>query len=306
MFAAPQELRAEVFARLPDALRMRGRSCRWANEQRGGAQTDSFLEGPSFDRDGNLFVVDIPWGRIFTVSQQGEFELFTEYDGEPNGLKIHRDGRIFVADFRRGLMVVDPKTRRVEPYLESASGGPFKGLNDLHFASNGDLYFTDQGLTGLHDPTGRLYRLRANGTLDLLLDNVPSPNGLALNPAENLLYLNVTRGNCVWRVPLAKDGTPFKVGVFVQLSGGLGGPDGLAIDEQGNLAIAHFGLGTVWLFSALGEPLYRIRSPLGLATTNVAYRGNDLFITESETGAVLRVELPTPGSRMYSHTSESG
>jgi gluconolactonase len=302
MFAAPQELRAEVFARLPDALRVRNRSSRWADVQRGGAPTDSFLEGPSFDVSGRLYLVDIPWGRIFRVSPEGEIELFTEYDGEPNGLKIHRDGRIFVADFRRGLMVVDPQTRRVEPHLDESVQAGFKGLNDLHFALNGDLYFTDQGLTGLQDPSGRLYRLRSNGALDLLLDNVPSPNGLVLNLAENVLYLNVTRGNCIWRVPMAADGTPFKVGVFVQLSGGLGGPDGLAIDEEGNLAVAHFGLGTVWLFSALGEPLYRIRSPLGLATTNVAYRDRFLYITESETGTVLRVELRTPGNRMYSHT----
>jgi gluconolactonase len=302
MFAAPQELRAEVFARLPDNLRVHDRRCRWADEQRGGAPTDSFLEGPSFDRAGRLYLVDIPWGRIFRVSAEGEFELFAEYDGEPNGLKIHRDGRVFIADFRRGLMVLDPETRRVEPYLESGSDGPFKGLNDLHFALNGDLYFTDQGLTGLHDPTGRLYRLRANGTLDLLLDNVPSPNGLVLNLAQNVVYLNVTRANAVWRVPLDAEGIPFKVGVFVQLSGGHGGPDGLAIDEQGNLAVAHLGLGCAWLFSTLGEPLYRIRSPIGLATTNVAYRDRFLYITESETGTVLRVQLPTPGSRMYAHT----
>lgn len=301
MFAPPPELTAEVFARLPDAFRVHGRSSRWADEQRRGAATHSFLEGPSFDLDGRLFVVDIPWGRIFTVSPQGEFELFTEYDGEPNGLKIHRDGRIFIADFRRGLMVVDPRTRRVESCLDPAIQRTFRGLNDLHFALNGDLYFTDQGLTGLHDPTGRLYRLRSNGALDLLLDNVPSPNGLALNLAQSMVYLNVTRGNCVWRVPMDRDGKPFKVGVFVQLSGGLGGPDGLALDEQGNLAVAHFGLGTVWLLSPTGEPLYRIRSPLGLGTTNVAYRGRFLYITESETGTVLRVQLPASGAALYSH-----
>ena len=117
-----------------------------------------------------------------------------------------------------------------------------------------------------------------------------------------MVYLNVTRGNCVWRVPMDRDGSPFKVGVFVQLSGGLGGPDGLALDEQGNLAVAHFGLGTVWLLSPTGEPLYRIRSPLGLGTTNVAYQGRFLYITESETGTVLRVQLPTSGAALYSHT----
>ena len=75
------------------------------------------------------------------------------------------------------------------------------------WSSRGNLYFTDQGQTGLHDPTGRLYRLRPDGRLDLLLSNVPSPNGVALSPDERVLYLGVTRGNQVWRVPLLDDGS---------------------------------------------------------------------------------------------------
>lgn len=62
-------------------------------------------------------------------------------------------------------------------------------MNDLTFASNGDLYFTDQGQTGMHASTGCVYRLRANGQVDRVLDNVPSPNGLVLNAHENVLYL---------------------------------------------------------------------------------------------------------------------
>ena len=304
MYPAPQAVDSRVFARIPDQFRIKGRTNRWIDVQRGTAATDSFLEGPSFDRDGNLFVVDVAWGRIFRISPAGEVELFLEYDGEPNGLKINADGRIFVTDYRHGIMVIDPRTRDVKPYLERSALDRFKGVNDLVFASNGDLYFTDQGLTGLHDPTGALYCLRSNGRLDKLLGNIPSPNGLVLNLAENIVYVNVTRGNCVWRVPLLPDGTPYKVGVFIQLSGGLGGPDGLAIDSQGGLAIAHVGMGTVWLFSALGEPTLRIRSVAGLATTNVAYGGADgrtLYITESDSGSILCADVAVPGRTMYSH-----
>ncbi len=305
MYAAPPTVATTVFARIPEPFRIRGRSNRWIDVQRGGAETPCFLEGPSFDRSGRLYVVDVAWGRIFRIEPDGEVELFTEYDGEPNGLKIHRDGRIFVADYRHGIMVVDPETRAVSPYLDRAALDRFKGVNDLVFASNGDLYFTDQGLTGLHDPSGCLYRLRVDGKLDRLLDNIPSPNGLVLDASEQAVFVNVTRGNCVWRVPLLPGSrTPYKVGVFVQLSGGLGGPDGLAIDTAGNLAVAHIGLGVVWLFSRLGEPLARINSCAGLATTNVAYGGKDnrtLYITESESGSVLAAQLDVPGRTMFSH-----
>ena len=305
MFAPPPVLESRVFARLPDAFRVKGRSSRWVDVNRQGASTECFLEGPSFDRAGNLYVVDIPWGRVFRVTPDGTFTLVTEYDGEPNGLKIHRDGRIFITDYRRGLMLLDPASGAVTAVLERDRLEPFKGLNDLVFARNGDLYFTDQGLTGLHDPSGRLYRLRATGQLEVVLANVPSPNGLVLTPDEKTLYLAVTRGNCVWRVPLLPDGATMKVGVFVQLSGGLGGgPDGMAMDREGNLAVAHVGLGTVWQFSRLGEPRHRIRSAAGMATTNLAYGGADgrtLYITESETGTILTAQLDVPGLTLFSH-----
>jgi gluconolactonase len=304
MFAPPQLIETEIFSRMPDKFRRKDPDNAWAIVNRRGIPVDSFIEGPSFDRDGNLYIVDIPYGRIFRISPAGEFQLVAEYDGEPNGLKIARDGRIFITDYRHGLMMLDPRNGQVSSVLERRWSESFKGVNDLVFAGNDDIYFTDQGQTGLHDPTGRVYRLRTNGTLDLIVGNVPSPNGLVLNGAEHILYVAATRGNSIWRVPLMPDGTASKVGIFVQLSASLGGPDGLAMDEEDNLAVAHAGLGAVWIFSRLGEPLYRIHSCEGLATTNVAYGGADnksLYITESESGCVLVARVPVAGRLMVSH-----
>ena len=94
-FAPPPAVTAETFTRLPDRFR-NPRPTAWANANRGGHAIDSFLEGPAFDRAGRLYVTDIPFGRIFRIDPDGEWTLVTEYDGWPNGLKIHRDGRIFV------------------------------------------------------------------------------------------------------------------------------------------------------------------------------------------------------------------
>jgi gluconolactonase len=298
VYAAPPVIKSEVFARVPDRLRARENPRRQS-----GVARDCFLEGPSFDRAGNLYVTNIPYGQIFKLSPQGEFTLVGEYDGEPNGLKIHKDGRIFIADHKQGLLLLDSASGKVEPYLDRPHGERFKGLNDLVFANNGDLYFTDQGESGLHDPTGRLYRLRAEGRLELLLDNVPSPNGLVLTPNEDILYLAVTRNNAVWRVPLLEDGNLGRVGIFIQMSGGMG-PDGMAIDAEGNLAVCHVGMGSIWLFSRLGRPIAEIQSCAGIGTTNAAYGGPDgktIYVTESETGTILRAQLEVPGKPMYSH-----
>lgn len=301
-FAPPQVVETRVFASLPEEYKNTGPS-EWADGQP-GSPSHSLLEGPSFDREGNLYCVDLVNGRIFRISPAGDFNVVAQYDGWPNGLKIHKDGRIFIADYKHGIMLLDPVNGRIEPYLVRAHLERFKAVNDLFFAQNGDLYFTDQGLTGLHDPTGRVFRVRPDGQVICLLDNVPSPNGLVMNLEETMLYVAVTRGNCVWRVPMTRDGSVTKVGIFIQLSGGWGGPDGLALDAQGRLAIAHVGLGTVWIFDALGEPVYRVKSCTGMHTTNVAFGGPDnksLFITESGSATILTAELDVPGKRMYSH-----
>ena len=121
---------------------------------------------------------------------------------------------------------------------------------------------------------------------------------------EETLFLCVTRDNAIWRVPLQADGTTTKVGAFIRLSGGVG-PDGIAIDAAGTLAFCHPGLGSIWLFSPIGEPLLRIKSCAGPAPTNLAYGGEDgrtLFITESISGQVLTARMPVAGRAMYSHS----
>ena len=104
MYAVPELIETRVFAELPEKFRVKGRRTSWTENRLHGAELHSFLEGPSFDRNGDLYCTDIPYGRIFRITPDGEFHLVTEYDGEPNGLKIHKDGRLFVTDQRRGIL----------------------------------------------------------------------------------------------------------------------------------------------------------------------------------------------------------
>ncbi|MGE0797580.1 MAG: SMP-30/gluconolactonase/LRE family protein [Lautropia sp.] len=305
MYAAPSLIETEVFSRMPPALHRTGRHSAWA-EKRGSGPLHSFLEGPAFDRDGHLYCTDIPHGRIFRIDPQGGWQTFAEFDGEPNGLKIHRDGRLFVADHKRGLLSFAPDTGVMTTVLDRAHLEGFKGLNDLVFGANGDLFFTDQGQSALQDPTGRVYRLRSTGELDLLYAGLAGPNGLVLNREEDVLHVAVTRANQIVSIPLLPGYAGVgRCRVFIQLSGGPTGPDGMALDEEGNLAVVHAGFGTVWVFSRYGEPVFRIRSCAGMRTTNVAFGGPDnrtLFITEADQGAVLTARLPHRGKPMYSHT----
>lgn len=297
LLQAPQVRDTEVFTRMPERFRRTGVRSDWADANRGGQPTDSFLEGPVFDEAGNLYVTDIPFGRIFRIDAKGDWALISEWAGEPNGQTFLNERELLVTDYRNGLMVVDIARGSVRPYLERRNSERFKGVNDLCFDSRGNLYFTDQGQTGLHDPTGRLYRLRPGGQLEVLLGNVPSPNGVALSPDERVLYLGVTRGNQVWRLPLLDDGSVAKVGAFFT-SYGPSGPDGLAVDERGRVIVANPGLGVAWVLNHRAEPEQVLRSIAGTSLTNVAFGGPDrrtLYCTESVSGSILCATLDAPG-----------
>jgi gluconolactonase len=297
MFPPPQELKTKVFARLPDKFRVAGRRSEWAFGKE-NPDLHSFLEGPSFDAEGNLLVTDIPFGRVFKVSPDGEFDLIAEYDGEPNGMAIDRAGMLFLADHKNGIVKVDPATGAVEFVLKRLRREGFKGLNDLVFDGQGNLYFNDQGQTGMQDPSGRVYRLNTDDSVDCLIDTVPSPNGMAFSPDGKVLYVAATRANQVWRLPLHSDGSSTKASIFLQMQGGHTGPDGIAVDTQGNVVVCQCGSDSVWLFSPFGEPLYRIRSCAGLDLTNAAFGGpgnRRLYITEASSGQILVADLDVPG-----------
>jgi len=300
LLQAPQIRELDIFTAMPASLRRPERSD-WADANRGGTVTDSFLEGPVFDGAGNLYVSDIPWGRVFRIDPQGAWSLVAEYDGEPNGMKFLDAGTLLITDYKNGLMRLDVASGQVSPYLQRRNSERFKGVNDLIFDAEGNLYFTDQGQSGLHDPSGRLYRLRPNGQLDLLLHNVPSPNGVALSPDGRVLYLAVTRGNCVWRVPLLPDGSVAKVSQFFT-SYGPSGPDGLAVDAQGRVLVANPGLGVVWVLNGRAEPELVLRGVPGSSTTNLAFGGADrrtLYVTDSTHGRVLRAPMDVAGLPLH-------
>ncbi|KAM0332346.1 hypothetical protein ACHAQA_002623 [Verticillium albo-atrum] len=297
-YAPPPVIEAKVLVRIPDDKRCIGQDSEW----RGGfARTFKhiFLEGPVVDDEQNLFVVDIPYGRILKIDAQKNVTVACKWDGEPNGLVATSDGNLLVADYKQGILSFDPSTGNITPKLTHNNMERFKGPNDLIVDSKNNLYFTDQGQTGMSDPTGRVYRLSPEGRLDVLISNGASPNGLCLSLDERFLYVAMTRANQVWRCPLHADGSTSKVGIFFQ-SFGNAGPDGLALDEEGNLFICHPSLGSIFVVDTNGVPKARIVSGSeGINLTNCCFGGPEhktLYITDSLEGNIQTVDWHCRGA----------
>jgi gluconolactonase len=256
-----------------------------------------FPEGPAFDRDGHLFVVDVETGDISKISPEGRVKIFFNTGGAPNGAKFHANGDLYVADRKMGIIAISP-SGEMWVIVDHYQGKKFNGPNDLIFDSSGNLYFTDPHGSSAENPFGCVYRVSSRGEVTLLASGLAFPNGLVLSQDERYLFLANTRKNRVLRYVL--DPPPFRSYLFSQLSGEWG-PDGMAFDVAGNLYVAHYGGGDVIILNPKGEPVERI--PVGgLHPTNVAFGGPDrriLFVTEVGTGAIYRFKTDHAGLPLF-------
>ena len=292
----PQLIETTIFSAMPDNFRRKGVTTDWADANRPGAPTDCFIEGPSFDKDGNLYIVDIPFGRIFRIAPDKTWSLVVEYDGWPNGLKIDQPTAASSS----------PTTCMASWNCDAKAGRMRHGADLAQFGIVSRLQRPASRLQRRHlfhrpgpDRAARSHRARSIGYTTAAAGSIAcstpgsSPNGLVLDPNEAVLFVAMTRDNAVWRLPFMKDGSVSKVGRFCSLFGP-SGPDGMTMDRAGRLFVAHASLGHVFVFAPNGKSIARIESCDGPSCTNVAIGSTShdrLLITESVTGKVLVADI---------------
>jgi gluconolactonase len=253
-------------------------------------------EGPSFDRHGVLHFVDWDAQTVYRVSPVGEVSAFVNTGGVPTGSKFHRNGHLYVADGDCGILEISPEgaTRVVAAAYRDQR---FRGPNDLVFAANGDLYFTDPTGSDPDHPVGDVYLLRAGGEVELFAGGFQFPNGIVLSADGRTLYLAETFPNHIWAFDLDVVGHERSRRVFARMEGGLG-PDGMAFGQDGNLYVAHFGKGVVAVISPEGQVVAELPAG-GTKPTNVAFWRTDLYVTEVEEGQVVRLNVGVEGQVLY-------
>ena len=272
-----------------------------------------FIEGPVWDRnESRLLFSDVRGNTIYQWTETNGATPFIDpvFEGDrtgrgsisSNGLTLDDEGRLIICEHgnRRISRLEADGSRSV--VVDTYQGNQLNSPNDAVYASDGSLYFTDPpyGLEGLEDSPMReldfngVYRLGPDGELEVLVQDQSRPNGIALSPDEQTLYVaNSDADNMVWMAyDLDTSGTSNpRVFYDVNDQAAPGAADGMKVDTTGNIFAT--GPGGVWVFDPDGTHLGTIMP--GEVTANVGW-GNDgrtLYMTGST--SLYRIRLETQG-----------
>jgi len=254
-------------------------------------------EGPVLDRSGRLFCVEPSMGRILHVVEDKAIE-YVQIDGTPAGLMVDELDRLWVADMKRGILLVSA-TQSVMPMVEQYDSRPIRGCNDLVFDRRGTLFFTAPAGSGPQRPDGEVFLRRADGNVARFDAGFCFCNGIAVSPDDRTLIVAETFTKRLYAYDLDANGTP--VGsrrVFATLSGDhRGGPDGLDFDVEGNLLAANWGGCCIEVFRPNGTLECRIDLPFE-KPSNLHFGGvdgMDIYITEHTHHAIWLARWHRPG-----------
>lgn len=259
-----------------------------------------FTEGPVWNKEeGYLLFSDIPANTIYKWRPGEQVSVFREPSNNSNGLTYDAAGNLLMAEHSgRKIARLDPDGQ-YEAVVREYKGTRLNSPNDLIVHSNGAIYFTDPPYGLPADASDTLgifgvYRFH-KGKTTLIDEDLYRPNGLALSPDERTLYVaNSDRPKKYMKYPVSKGGKVGKGSLFFNASGlpGNGNPDGIKVDELGNLFAT--GPGGVLVFASNGRQLGTIRFPE--TPSNLAFggpEGKTLFVT-ARTG-LYAVELKVAG-----------
>ena len=264
-----------------------------------------FPEGPAWDGENTLYVSNC-YGSWMPKIKDNEADTFllaktgTVNFKNTNGLTVGKDRYIYACDFGQGkILSISPKGE-VSDYIVTYQGEPLINPNDLAFDPLGNLYFTDPGKYDTTKFQGRIFRVNsANQELTLLDSGLAFSNGIAFSPDGQSLLVCESIKQRILKYVLDENGLLGEPEVFATLPGGE--PDGIAFDVKGNLYVAHFGGGAIYVISPEGEIIDKIATP-GSKPSNVEFGGKDmktLFVTEDETNAVYGTNMDVPGLPLF-------
>jgi gluconolactonase len=243
-----------------------------------------FTEGPSCDKEGNVFFTDQPNNRIMKWSVDGKLTTFLQPAGRANGMFFEPNGNLLAcADEKTELWAISPDGKHTV-LAKEFEGKKLNGPNDCWERPDGGIYFTDpfykrEWWDYNQSPQGteQVYFLSADRkTLKRVTTDLSQPNGIIGTPDGKTLFVSDIRARKTYAFDSLPDGSLTNRTLRCEL-----GSDGMTLDTEGNLYLTGRG---VSVFDRDGKKIEQIDVPESW-TANVSFGGKDhqtLFITASK------------------------
>jgi gluconolactonase len=243
-----------------------------------------FTEGPVWDPAGFIYVSDEVQNKIFRIYPDGHKEELISL-GDPDGNTYDAQHQLIdCASVLRAIIRVKSDGTYIV-LADRYQGKRLNSPNDVVIGPDGAIYFTDPTSDLPKDQKQELdfkgvFRLDASGNVRLLTKDLTEPNGLAFSPDGKRLYVDDSTQRNIRVYDFQPDGTLRNSRIFGEEPGGKGEgvPDGMRVDEAGNLYVT--GPGGIWIWSPDGHHLGTIIVPEQPA--NLAWGESDwktLYIT---------------------------
>jgi gluconolactonase len=262
------------------------------------ANNFAFTEGPSADREGNVYFTDQPNDRIVRYGVDGSFTDWMKPAGRSNGTRFDRDGNLLTcADGRNELWSISPD-KKVTVLVRDFEGKLLNGPNDVWITPAGFIYFTDplyprdywQRSPERQQPGEYVFLLdRKTGVVRPVETDFVKPNGIVGTPDGSQLYVSDIGGGKTYSYRISADGSLTGKKLFCAM-----GSDGMTMDEEGNVYLTGHG---VTVFNSSGEKIDHIEIPEPW-TGNLTFGGRDrntLFIMASK--SVYTVAMRVRGAQ---------
>ena len=263
-----------------------------------------YCEGIVFDHSGNAYISDTQNGEIYRVTSSGEASVWAK-TGAPNGHKVLADGTHLVCDgSQRAVLHLNSGGKVIGKASSEYENQPLRSPNDLTLDSQGGFYFTDPGGSDEKKAIGTVHYVDASGKTHLVAQGLAFPNGIVLRPDGKSLLVGESKHNRILAYDVLAPGRVGQMRVFATLpTKGKdqidNQPDGICLDQDGNLYVAHYGMRQVQVLNPQGK-LLRSYPAGNLTTSNVAFGGpnmDQLYVTgalgdeRTTKGGLFRLDL---------------
>lgn len=252
----------------------------------------AFTEGPLWRAaTQDLLFSDIGNDKIERFAPPSTFATFRDPSGRSNGLAFDNAGLLIACEGGNRRVTRTLAAGGVEVVAERWDSKKLNAPNDVIVRSDGNLYFTDPdySVDGVKELTfNGVFRVSASGTMSLVADDLAKPNGIALSPDQNTLYVADEGGGFIRTYAVAADGSTSSPQKLADVAH----PDGFTVDDAGNLYVA----GETAIVVLRPDGTVRGSLPVEKRPTNCAFGGPDrktLFITAQD--SLYKVELGVPG-----------